>query len=107
MKWKNYLFSAVVTSFIVISIAATYYKTVVLQDFPITGISIELLDESTTYAYFVYQNTPHEVEVPTTDYNLLLLAVADTIGIPVAELDPNFIMEFEMAYNELNNGEII
>lgn len=100
MKWKYTLLNRVTCLIFAVSIGATYYKTAVLEDFTVTGISIEFLDGDTMYIFFVYDNIIHELNIASTDYNLLLLAIADKIGKPVAELDETFLDSLQSNYDD-------
>lgn len=91
--------------FLAISIGATYYKMVVLQDFETTGIWLEFVEEESTYVFFVYENVEYELELETTDYNLILLSISDEVGIPVADLDPDFLEYLQGSYEEASSSE--
>lgn len=84
----------------ILSVSATYYKTVILQDFDITGFWIEFYEGDTSYVYFVYENEEYEIEPETTDYNLILLSVSEELGIPATDLDQSFLEGLQAAYEE-------
>ncbi len=88
---------------IVLSVSATFYKTVILQDFEVTGVFVEFPTEDSTYVWFVYDNEEYELELETTNYDEIVNATADKIGVPVSELDADFLDYLHTAYDE---GEV-
>ncbi len=93
----------VILFLIVLSVSATFYKTVVLQDFEVTGVFIEFPTEDSTYVWFVYDNEEYELELETTNYDEIVNATADEIGVSVSELDTDFLDYLHTAYDE---GEV-
>lgn len=89
---------------VVLSISATFYKTVVLQDFDVTGAYIEFPTEDSSYVWFVYNNEEYELELETSNYEEILIAVADELETSALELDEDFLLYLQSAYNE---GEVI
>jgi hypothetical protein len=84
----------------VLSVSATFYKTVILQDFELTGVSIEFPTEESTFVWFVYNNKEYELELETSNYEEIITAVANEVGLPSSELDANFLEYLKTAYGE-------
>lgn len=100
-KSKILLWSMVVL--VVLSVSATFYKTVILQAFDVTGVWIEFPTEDSSYVFFIYENEEYELELDTTDYDELVLNVAHAINAPENELTSEFFEYFEVAYEEALN----
>lgn len=83
-----------------LSLSATFYKTVILQDFEVTGVWIEFPTEDSSYVWFVYDNEEYELELETSNYGEILLAVAGEVGLETASLEPEFVEYLESAYAE-------
>ncbi|HEY0964735.1 MAG TPA: hypothetical protein VGE31_02985 [Candidatus Paceibacterota bacterium] len=103
MKWSTKLLTGFLVVLTIVSISATFYKTVILQDFNVTGVWIEFPTDDSTYVWFYYKNEEYELELKTTDYNLILLSIADAVGEPLSELDVEFIDHLKEAYD---TGEV-
>lgn len=100
MKWKNVLLATLTTFLLVVSVSSAYYKTVMLQDFDITGIWIEFTSEKSTYIFFVYENIQYELELDTIDYNLILLSISNEVNRPVSNMNDDFIEDLLLTYQE-------
>ena len=83
----------------IVSVSATFYKTVVLQDFDVTGVWIEFPSEDSAYVWFIYDNQEYELELETSDYEELIEAVSDEVGIEIDDLDKDFVDYFQYAYD--------
>ncbi len=85
---------------LILSIGATFYKTVILQDFDVTGVWIEFPTEETSYAWFFYDNEEYELELETTDEEEILAAIAEEVGVAEEELKGDFVETFAETYEE-------
>ncbi len=85
---------------IVVSVSATFYKTVILENFDLAGVWIEFPTETSSYIWFVYENTEYELELEETEIEPILEKIADTVGLPVTELDSGFVAYIESSYEE-------
>ena len=85
---------------IAVSVSATFYKTVILQDFDVTGVWIEFPTEDTSYVWFVYDDIEYELELEENDLEVIKLSIASSIGVEVNELDTDFVSYVESSYEE-------
>ncbi len=91
-----------------ISVSATFYKTVILQDFEVTGVWIEFPTPNSSYVWFVYDNQEYELDLDTTDYLEIETNVANELEVDISNLDPDFIDYLQSAYDEAEvTGESI
>jgi len=90
----------VILFLVVLSVSATFYKTVILQDFEVTGVFIEFPTEESSYVWFVYDREEYELELETSSYDEILTAAAHEIGLPVTDLEPGFTDYLRTAYDE-------
>lgn len=100
MDRKSKILLIFVGILIALSVSATFYKTVILQDFDITGVWIEFPTEESSYVWFVYDNGEYEIELETTDYDELIQAVSEEVGIEAENLETDFLDYFYSAYEE-------
>ena len=99
MDRKSKILFGVVVVLLVLALASTFFKTVVLGDFDMVGMSIEIEDDS-SYVWFIYENAEYEFEADTTDYDELLAYAAEELGLGVDELDPAFSDDFSYALED-------
>lgn len=104
-KWTKLLLSLFL-SLTILSVVSSYYKSVVQQDFDITGIWVEFYYDETSYVYFVYDNEEYEIEPETTNYKEILEEISAELDIPTKDLDSEFIEYMEQAYKEAKYVEI-
>jgi hypothetical protein len=100
MNRNSRILLGVTLLFVVLSVAATFYKTVILQDFDVTGVHIEFPTKNTSYVWFIYNNEEYELELETSNYEEILTEVAQEIDIPETSLDVDFIKYIQSAYLE-------
>jgi hypothetical protein len=93
---------------IVLSISATFYKTVILEDFKMTGVYIEFPTEETSYVWFVYDDNEYELVIQSTNYEDIVASVSSELDIAVTELDVDFLEYLEEAYagGEITSNEV-
>lgn len=92
-KSKLLLLSIIIIS--LLSISAAFYKSVVLQEFVITGMGV-YLEEDYTYSWFVYEGEEYEFETESTDYADLEQAVVEELGA----VDGEFLADLEATFTE-------
>lgn len=100
MDTKSKVLIGVVCLLLILSVSATFYRTVILQDFDVTGVWLEFPTEDSSYVWFFYDNEEYELELETTDEGAVLAAIADEVGVAVTELEPMFMETFTEAYEE-------
>lgn len=98
---------AVVTALLlVLSVSATYYKTIVLEDFSMTGVWVEFYDTDYSYLWFVYGDEEYELEVESAELLEITAAVAKELSVAPADLEPLFIEKLETAYDEATGAYV-
>lgn len=102
-KWTKILFASLIF-LTVLSVSATFYKTVILQDFDITGVYVEFPTKDTSSVWFVYDNKEYELELETVNYDEIVAAIASELAISETELDADFLEYLQTAYDE---GEVV
>lgn len=100
MDTKSKVLIAGVCVLLLLSVSATFYRTVILQDFDVTGVWLEFPTEDSSYVWFFYDNEEYELELETADEGAVLAAIADEVGVTVTELDSDFTDSYEYAYGE-------
>ncbi len=100
MDTKSKVLIAGVCVLLALSVSATFYRTVILQDFDVTGVWLEFPTEDSSYVWFFYDNEEYELELETADERAVLAAIADEVGVAVTELEPLFMETFTEAYEE-------
>jgi hypothetical protein len=100
MTRRNILITIITSFFLILSIAATFYNTLILQDFELRGVVIEFPTEESTYLWFIYDNKEYEMELESTELNIILLTVSNEVGVPVAELDELFVEYLKNSHEE-------
>lgn len=108
MKFGSKILIGFTVLLVCISLSATFYKTVILQDFKAEGAYIEFPTESSSYVWFVYNNEEYELELESTNYNDILDATAVAIGVSVQEMDNDFLEYLKIAFDDaeiVENGE--
>lgn len=103
MRALTYTLIVVVTLLTILSAAATFYSSVLAQNYQVEGVWIEVYEDSSAYAWFVYDNQEYEIDLDTSNYEDVLLIIADEIGVTLDELDPAFIDYFDYAFTEASN----
>lgn len=99
MDLKTKILSWVVAMSLILSITSTFYKTIILQDFEVTGTWIEIGDDW-SYVWFMYENKEYELELATTVFEEILTETANEIGIPEKNIDPIFIESLDWALED-------
>jgi hypothetical protein len=89
---------------LILSIGATFYKTVILQDLDVTGVWIEFPTEETSYIWFFYDNEEYEIELDTTNRDNILSEVASEVQTTKAGLDAQFVAQFDDAFDLASNN---
>jgi hypothetical protein len=85
--------------FLAISICATFYQTVIKQDYAVVGLGVEL-SVNGTYAYFIYDGLEYEIELKTHDFQNLKKATLEEIDLEDEAIDSSFISSLEEAFYE-------
>lgn len=84
---------------IVLSVSATFYKTVILQDFVVSGIGVEI-SENTTYVYFVYEGVEYEMELAANNFDDIERAISTELMLPLNEINKDFLDSLHETYLE-------
>jgi hypothetical protein len=100
MKMGSKILIGCIVVLTILSLSATFYKTVILQDFEMTGVWVEFPTEDSSYVWFVHDNEEYELELETSNYDEILLAVAGEVGAEPEELDADFVAYLASAYDE-------
>lgn len=100
MKLGSKILVGCIVVLTILSLSATFYKTVILQDFEVTGVWIEFPTEDSSYVWFVYENEEYELELETSNYDEILSAVSTEVGVEASLLPPDFVEYLESAYAE-------
>jgi len=82
-----------------LTVSASYYKSVVAHDFKVYGVNIEL-DENSSYVWFVFDNTEYEIDVPSNELDAILNSISEETGVPASQFDISFLEYIEYSYQE-------
>lgn len=100
MDTKSKILFWVTGLLILLSVAATFYRTVILQDFEVTGVWMEVYEDNTSYVWFFYDNEEYELELETADQGEVLSAIALEVGMSSDQMDQDFLNSYEYAYSQ-------
>jgi hypothetical protein len=105
MDLRSKLLLTIILVLTLLSVSATFYKTVILQDFDVTGAYIEFTDDESSYVWFVYENEEYELELNTTNYDEIISSISEEIGIDTEKLPADFLEYLNNAYDDAQDGD--
>jgi len=88
------------TIMVILSVSSTYYRSVVLQDFELTGVWMEFYENDSTYVWYFYANEEYELEVESTEYDVIMTEIAQQLNTDIDFLDKDFLDTYSYAYSE-------
>jgi hypothetical protein len=93
MDLKSKILISSLAVFTFLSVASTFYKTIILQDFEMEGAYVEFSSENSSKVWYVYDHTVYELELETTDLQQILAEISFQQNTDLADL-PTGLVEY-------------